>query len=122
MTRQVMFYHAKTGELMPHVFMTSDERTLALNTPAGHKAIDVGDETLSPQTHTIDVGTGQPIARSAPLPDPRAAARATAAAHAEIERLEHGQARAVREFLLGRGGADRLQEIDAAIAAERAKL
>lgn len=124
--RHVTFFHKETG-LLHHVsVLVSDDAAVALNTPHDHIAIDHPPEgILDRLSQRVDVTTGEVVAYQPPRPSnnhewderskrwkPSEASRARVAALAQIRMLEANQSRAIREFLLGRGSADRLREID----------
>lgn len=137
--RRFGFYHKETGLFHAHWFMTDVDRpaAIAANTPKDHIALE-GD--YDPLSQRVDIQTAKVIDYQPPCPSEHHEWSAQAkrwrlkaevlelcakrdAAHAEILRLERDvQPRAVREALLGRGGFDRLREIEEAIAALREDL
>lgn len=132
------FYHKKSGDVHPQRFMTTNDEpgVLERNTPADHVPIE-GELShlchyVDPHTRTVGEFTPDPPSdehlwnaadrRFDLKPEVLAKQRARQAALAQIWALEAHQHRAVREFLLGHGGADRLAEIDSQISALRSAL
>lgn len=130
------FYHRDTGLFNGTVILLSDEKTLALNTPADHIAIEGAHDGFSKR---VEVSTGSVIEYQPPSPGANfewnailkrwqlnGATQAQLAAHAsaavQIRALEATQHRAVREVLLGKAGAlALLQSIDSQITALEAE-
>ena len=138
--RHVAFYHADSGRLHGLSVMADDD-LIDTNTPPGHIAIDhPPGKMLHPSLHRVDVLTGKIIEELEPPPTPdhvwdatglrwvlSHAAQARLDAHSTalnaIAALESTQLRAVREALLGDGGAiAKLRNIDSQIAAHRANI
>jgi hypothetical protein len=131
------FYHRDTGLLKDVVFSTDDETQLVNNIPADHVALEGQHDALSKR---VDVRTGLVIDYQPPSPSPehewnadtgrwqisaavQAKAQARAAAMTALAALDIKSIRTLRELALGVAGAhDRLAAIEAAVAAERAKL
>lgn len=139
--RRFSFYHAETGEVHNATYATNaadPEKSVAANTPPGHKAIEA---TLDHLSHRVNLSDEEPVVVDYQPPKPsdnhewngesrrwemNAAAKARETerreAWAEIRRLQDSQHDLVRGFLLGRGGEDGLKEIDAKIAVLRTKI
>lgn len=131
------FFHAQTGAVAGHVFLTDDKLLVKQNTPDGHVAFEGRLDHLSQR---VDVVTRKPVDYQPPAPSndhewdagsrrwklksaAQAALDAHRIAHADIVALEASQPRALRENALGVAGArERLQSIEDQIAALRAKL
>lgn len=98
--RNVTFYHKETGLLHPVTIVTNDDRSVVLNTPADHVAIDhPEDDHLDHRSQRIEVTTGSVVDyRPPPSPDQewRAqfdAARARGTRHTELVSQQHSLVR-----------------------------
>lgn len=129
--KAVSFYRKDTGLFNGTHLIASDAKVVALNTPAGHIAIDGHHDHLSQK---VDLATGHIVDYRPPRPspddewnmetkrwEPSAAAVAQAskraAAGARIEQMHIASVRALREHALGIGDAAvRLKAIDDEIA------
>jgi hypothetical protein len=117
------FYRADTGEFTGRVFVGL-ERTLALNIPAGCKAL-LG--SFDPRSQRVDLATGQVVAYQRPAAEIEAEQRAVRArsARQRIASLELAQLRPIRELAIDPENAEakrRLEAIDGEIAALRAEI
>jgi len=111
------FYDPVTGELTGEHFSSSDPMGVALNVTEARPAVEGRHDH---KTHRVDLKSMQIVPHTeAPPPHP---VDVRYDLLAQIAALEAKQHRAVREFLLGKGGADRLREMDDAIAAIRTSL
>ena len=133
--RVVSFYHKLTGLFHPRHLMSSDAKTIALNTPQDHIAID-GDH-FDRLSQRIDITTGKVIDLLPEQPSsdhewsatdrrwqvkPEVLAREDArrVAMLRINQLEQSGIRSLRELALGEArAADRLKALDSEIAALR---
>lgn len=125
------FYHVETGELHPQVFSTTDDSSLAINTPKDHKAIEGDHDHV---LKCVDLKTKSVVDRDVPKPAPSAdreydptrrrwvVKESVRALHVEYTALQEEQKKVVIGFLLGRGGAGRLREIDDRITAIQQQL
>jgi hypothetical protein len=136
--RVVSFYHKDTGLFHPRHLMTSDAKSIALNTPPDHIAID-GDH-YDRLSQRIDVKTGKLVDLLPEQPSadhewnatdrrwqrkPEVVARQEARRHAmlRIAQLEMSGVRSLRELALGEArAADRLRALEAEIAELRKAL
>lgn len=111
--KQLAFYHKETGLLSPYHLLTSDDGAIGANTPADHLPIEHPDGVaLHHRTHRIDVETKAILSYdppSDPAEESRAARRTT---RVKVTALLEEQRKVVVGFVLGRGGADRLREIE----------
>jgi hypothetical protein len=133
--RVVSFYHKLTGLFHPRHLMSSDAKTIALNTPQDHIAID-GDH-FDRLSQRIDITTGKVIdllpeqpssdhewsatdRRWQVKPEVLAREEARRVAMLRINQLEQSGIRSLRELALGEArAADRLKALDSEIAALR---
>jgi hypothetical protein len=136
--RVMSFYHKVSGLLHARHLMSSDAKSIALNTPHDHIAID-GDH-YDRLSQRIDVQTGKVIDLLPEQPSadhewnatdrrwqikPEVTAREESRRHAmhRITQLEMSGVRSLRELALGEAkAADRLRALDAEIAALRKSL
>jgi hypothetical protein len=136
--RVVSFYHKESGLFHPRHLMSSDAKSIALNTPPDHIAID-GDH-FDRLSQRIDIATGklvdllpeQPSAdhewnatdrRWQIKPEVLAREEARRLALLRITQLEMTGARSLRELALGEvKAADRLRALDTEIALLRKSL
>lgn len=129
-----VFFHERTGELLPLTKHLSSESLLAANTPTGYVALQ--HDTADPRRHKVNPETKEllPFIPLSPgdgyewneitwawqLSQDALARRA---ALCEIRSLEGKQHRALREALLNKPGAtQRLQAIDDKIAELRKRI
>jgi len=133
--RVVSFYHKLTGLFHPRHLMSSDAKTIALNTPQYHIAID-GDH-FDRLSQRIDITTGKVIdllpeqpssdhewsatdRRWQVKPEVLAREEARRVAMLRINQLEQSGIRSLRELALGEArAADRLKALDSENAALR---
>lgn len=133
--RVVSFYHKVSGLFHARHLMTSDAKSIALNTPHDHVAID-GDH-FDRHSQRIDVSTGKVVDLLSDQPsadhewnatDRRWQLKAEVVAKEEtrrhailrISQLELSGIRSLRELALGEAkAADRLKALDTEIAALR---
>jgi len=136
--RVVSFYHKETGLFHPRHLMTSDAKSIALNTPPDHIAID-GDH-YDRLSQRIDIKTGELVDLLPEKPSPdhewnatdrrwqlrrEVVAREEAHRHAmqRITQLEMSGVRSMRELALGEArAADRLRALEIEIAQLRKSL
>jgi hypothetical protein len=136
--RVMSFYHKVSGLFHARHLMSSDAKSIALNTPDDHIAID-GDH-YDRLSQRIDIQTGKVIDLLPEQPSadhewnatdrrwqikPEVTARAESRRHAihRITQLEMSGVRSLRELALGEAkAADRLRALDAEIAALRKSL
>jgi hypothetical protein len=132
------FYHKVSGLFHARHLMSSDAKSIALNTPDDHIAID-GDH-YDRLSQRIDIQTGKVIDLVPEQPSadhewnatdrrwqikPEVTAREESRRHAiqRITQLEMSGVRSLRELALGEAkAADRLRALDAEIAALRKSL
>lgn len=131
--RHVSFYHKETGAIHPNCFFSTNERAIALNTPAGFAVIDGHLDCLSQR---VDVATGKVVDYQPPSPsadhewnaatkrwqlNAAASAKASAAlaARLRIGEIEQLSTRLARQCILGINGA---REALAALEAEVTQL
>ncbi|HEY4972900.1 MAG TPA: hypothetical protein VII41_04785 [Steroidobacteraceae bacterium] len=137
-TRVVSFYHKVSGLFHARHLMSSDAKSIALNTPDEHIAID-GDH-FDRLSQRIDVKTGKVIDLLPTQPSddhewnatdrrwqmkPEVVAKEETRRHAilRITQLEMSGVRSLRELALGEAkAADRLKALDSEIAALRKSL
>lgn len=138
--KHVTFYHKDTGMLNPLSVMVTDDDAVRLNTPADHIPIDhpVGGQ-LDHRSQRVDIASGNVVEYQPPRPsddhewnantrrwelseDAASREAARSSALKQIRSLEASQDRAVREALIGRGGLDRLRDIDSQISELRKQL
>jgi hypothetical protein len=130
------FYNEETGVFSGDEFSTSDIALLNDNTPPGFRAYAGRVDELSQR---VDIATGELVEYQPPAPEPAdeyewnapakrwrirsevATKRAKrTVAQIEIDRLERGQNRALREHAIGKGQAKKtLEDIEAAIEVQR---
>jgi len=136
--RVVSFYHKVSGLFHARHLMSSDAKSIALNTPHDHIAID-GDH-YDRLSQRIDTSTGKVIDLLPEQPSadhewnatdrrwqikPEVVAREESRRHAllRITQLEMSGVRSLRELALGEAkAADRLRALDTEIAALRKTL
>ena len=136
--RVMSFYHKVSGLFHARHLMSSDAKSIALNTPDDHIAID-GDH-YDRLSQRIDIQTGKVIDLVPEQPSadhewnatdrrwqikPEVTAREESRRHAiqRITQLEMSGVRSLRELALGEAkAADRLRALDAEIAALRKSL
>jgi len=136
--RVVSFYHKVSGLFHGRHLMSSDAKSIALNTPQDHIAID-GDH-YDRLSQRIDIQTGKVIDLLPEQPSadhewnatdrrwqikPEVMAREESRRHAimRIRQLEMSGVRSLRELALGEAkAADRLRALDNEIAALRKSL
>jgi hypothetical protein len=136
--RVMSFYHKVSGLFHARHLMSSDAKSIALNTPDDHIAID-GDH-YDRLSQRIDIQTGKVIDLVPEQPSadhewnatdrrwqikPEVTAREESRRHAiqRITQLEMSGVRSLREQALGEAkAADRLRALDAEIAALRKSL
>jgi hypothetical protein len=136
--RVVSFYHKVTGLFHARHLMSADAKSIALNTPEDHIAID-GDH-YDRRSQRIDIGTGKVIDLLPEQPSsdhewnatdrrwqvkPEVVAREETRRHAilRISQLELSGIRSLRELALGEArAADRLKALDSEIAALRKSM
>lgn len=122
-----VFYHAETGTLHREV-KHLPASLLEQNTPPGHIALQ--HDAAHPQSHRFNLASGaleewQSAPPSGQHEWDTAKKRwqlVTAERwqmHQQIAVLEQRAAQVIRDFLLGRGGLDRLRALDSDIAALR---
>jgi hypothetical protein len=137
-TRVVSFYHKVSGLFHARHLMSSDAKSIALNTPDEHIAID-GDH-FDRLSQRIDVKTGKVIDLLPTQPSddhewnatdrrwqmkPEVVAKEETRRHAilRITQLEMSGVRSLRELALGEAkAADRLKALDTEIAELRKSL
>jgi hypothetical protein len=136
--RVVSFYHKESGLFHPRHLMSSDAKSIALNTPPDHIAID-GDH-YDRLSQRIDIKTGELVDLLPEQPSadhewnttdrrwqmkPEIVAREETRRHAllRITQLEMSGVRSLRELALGEArAADRLRALDSEIAQLRKSL
>jgi hypothetical protein len=136
--RVVSFYHKVSGLFHARHLMSSDAKSITLNTPSDHIAID-GDH-FDRLSQRIDIKTGKVVDLLPPQPSddhewngtdrrwqlkPEVVAREETRRHAllRITQLEMSGVRSLRELALGEAkAADRLKALDTEIAALRKSL
>ena len=136
--RVVSFYHKVTGLFHARHLMSADPKSIALNTPPDHIAID-GDH-FDRRSQRIDVQTGKVIDELPAQPSedhewnatdrrwqvkPQVIAREESRQRAiqRISQLELSGIRSLRELALGEArAADRLKALDGEIAALRKSM
>ncbi len=121
--KTVHFYHKETGVFNGVRFSSSDEKTIALNTPPDHVTFE-GE--VDPTVQRVDVITGKLVSHVYEK-DQRTIEREQHVQRRKIQRqidqLEQRSLRAYREMLLGYDGAkQRLQTIDEQIIVLRGTL
>jgi hypothetical protein len=137
-TRVVSFYHKVSGLFHARHLMSSDAKSIALNTPTDHIAID-GDH-FDRLSQRIDTKTGKVVDLLPAQPSddhewnatdrrwqmkPEVIAKEETRRHAilRITQLEMSGVRSLRELALGEAkAADRLKALDTEIAALRKSL
>jgi hypothetical protein len=136
--RVVSFYHKVSGLFHARHLMSSDAKSIALNTPRDHIAID-GDH-YDRLSQRIDIKTGNVVDQLPAQPSddhewnatdrrwqvkPEVVAREQTRRHAilRISQLEMSGLRSLRELALGEAkAADRLKALDSEIATLRKTL
>jgi hypothetical protein len=136
--RVVSFYHKVSGLFHARHLMSSDAKSIALNTPQDHIAID-GDH-YDRLSQRIDIKTGKVVDELPAQPSddhewnatdrrwqvkPEVLAREETRRHAilRISQLEMSGVRSLRELALGEAkAADRLKALDSEIATLRKTL
>jgi len=136
--RVVSFYHKVSGLFHARHLMSSDAKSIALNTPSDHVAID-GDH-FDRLSQRIDIDTGKVIDLLPVQPSadhewnatdrrwqvkPEVIAKEETRRHAiqRISQLEMSGIRSLRELALGEAkAADRLKALDSEIAELRKSL
>lgn len=125
--RRFVFYHPETGVLHKQTLMLDVhdlENSLMLNTPDGHIAHE--HDSAWPGQHRFDFSCKEIVEDIPPAPSTDhewnpsrhrwtlkpAVAEAQQAAQARVAALHEEQRKVVSGYLLGRGGADRLREIE----------
>lgn len=132
MMKHYRYYDEATGLFHSATVKATDPKDALAGIPAGHRIIEGEFDHLSQR---VEISTGQIVDYQPPQPsqdhewNPEtkrwqlcAAAERRQSALVQIAALEATQPRAIREALLGRGGLDRLREIDDQIAALRKLL
>lgn len=119
--RRFHYYDVTSGLIADFVAFVADEETAKANAPPGHEMIEGEFNHLS-QRIDLTGGKPQPVEYQSPLAAAAEAENKRMAIQAEIARLQLQQHDFVRQFIIGRGGADELREIDDAIEALRASL
>jgi hypothetical protein len=118
MTKTYSLYEAATGLFTGKRLHCDEDELLTMKLPIGTMAVE---GAFDPATQRLEPKTGTVVAYAPPeafSPEGR-----RAAVLKQIQELESGQSRAIREATLGDAAAlKRLQEIDAAISLLRAEL
>jgi hypothetical protein len=136
--RVVSFYHKVSGLFHPRHLMSSDAKSIALNTPPDHIAIDGDHYDRLSQRIDIDTGKLVDLLPEQPSADhewnttdrrwqmkPDIVAREETRRHAmlRITQLEMSGVRSLRELALGEArAAERLRALDTEIAQLRKSL
>lgn len=136
--RVVSFYHKVSGLFHPRHLMSSDAKSIALNTPPDHIAIDGDHYDRLSQRIDIDTGKLVDLLPEQPSVDhewnatdrrwqmkPHIVAREETRRHAmlRITQLEMSGVRSLRELALGEArAAERLRALDTEIAQLRKSL
>jgi hypothetical protein len=136
--RVVSFYHKVTGRFNARHLMSSDAKSIVINTPRDHIAMD-GDH-FDRLSQRVDIETGKVVDQLPPQPSvdhewnatdrrwqlkPEVAAKEETRRHAilRIRQLELMGLRSLRELALGEAkAADRLKALDNEIATLRGSL